>query len=87
MNSFFIICVFFDLSLSCNNPSFRIYLNFVLSNLLTNAIKFTPKNGEINIGLEQFKNEVKISLSDTGKGFSAGQILQINNHHNHSAAL
>lgn len=50
----------------------------VLRNLLSNAIKFTPKNGEINIGLEQFKNEVKISLSDTGKGFSPDQILQIN---------
>jgi len=50
----------------------------VLRNLLTNAIKFTPKGGEINIGVEQLQNEVKISLSDTGNGLTLEQVHQIN---------
>ena len=50
----------------------------VLRNLLTNSIKFTPKGGEISIGLEQFKNEVKIILSDTGNGLTLEQVHQIN---------
>lgn len=34
-------------------------------NLLNNAIKFTPENGEITISAETLPNEVKISVSDT----------------------
>ncbi|MFR1842386.1 MAG: ATP-binding protein [Oscillospiraceae bacterium] len=40
-------------------------------NLLNNAIKFTPENGEITISAETLPNEVKISVSDTGIGMTA----------------
>ena len=72
------ITIFTDLSTEITAKLDSDMFELVLRNLLTNAIKFTPKGGEINIGIEQLKNEVKISLSDTGKGLSSEQIHQIN---------
>jgi len=37
-------------------------------NLLTNAVKFTPNNGEITVSCGQEKNSVKIAVRDTGHG-------------------
>ena len=42
----------------------------VISNLLTNAIKYTPSYGEINISSEIREKSVLISISDNGIGFS-----------------
>lgn len=40
----------------------------VINNLVSNALKFTPKRGEIKINLEQKNEGVLISISDTGIG-------------------
>ncbi len=40
----------------------------VLWNLLTNAVKFTPANGRIQIVLERVNSHVEISVEDTGIG-------------------
>lgn len=40
-------------------------------NLIGNAIKFTPKNGEISLSLKECANILKITVSDTGTGISA----------------
>lgn len=45
-------------------------INTVLRNLITNAIKFTEKNGKINVFAVQEIDEIKISVSDTGVGIS-----------------
>lgn len=43
-------------------------LRRALSNLLENAIKFTPANGTIRIGLRQRDNRVELWVQDTGIG-------------------
>ncbi|XWK86885.1 MAG: PAS domain S-box protein [Phormidium sp.] len=45
-------------------------LQQVVWNLLTNAIKFTPKNGRVEIRLERVGEGAQITVSDTGKGIS-----------------
>jgi PAS domain S-box-containing protein len=43
-------------------------LQQVFWNLLTNAIKFTPRDGKIQIVLQRVNSHVEISVSDTGEG-------------------
>jgi len=40
----------------------------VMSNLISNAVKFSPKNGVVDITLTNMDNFVRISVSDTGEG-------------------
>ena len=43
----------------------------VVWNLLSNAFKFTPMDGSIEIALERDRDEARLSVSDTGIGISA----------------
>jgi len=43
-------------------------LEQVLSNLLVNAIKFTPANGSVEVSIEASNSLVRLTVSDTGTG-------------------
>lgn len=45
-------------------------IEIVLFNLLSNAIKFTETGGEVTMTVEQFENELKIQVRDTGCGIA-----------------
>jgi signal transduction histidine kinase/CheY-like chemotaxis protein len=45
-------------------------LQQVFLNLLTNAVKFTPDGGKIDIGLRRVGSNVRIEVSDTGQGIN-----------------
>ncbi|GAA0484047.1 sensory box histidine kinase PhoR [Salinibacillus aidingensis] len=49
----------------------------LLLNLLSNAIHYTPEDGQINIGAEENRNEVQINITDTGIGIPQEHLPRI----------
>ena len=49
----------------------------VLSNLVGNAVKFTPRQGRITIAAEAIDGEVRFAVIDTGPGIPAEQLPHI----------
>ncbi len=45
-------------------------LQQVMWNLLTNAVKFTPKNGRVQVLLERVNSHLEVSVTDTGEGIA-----------------
>lgn len=51
-------------------PVDRRRIEQVLTNMLSNAIKFTPKGGRIEIAVEETGEGVRVSIADNGPGIS-----------------
>jgi CheY-like chemotaxis protein/nitrogen-specific signal transduction histidine kinase len=52
-------------------------LEKIISNLLSNAFKFTPEGGKINLGVVKNKGYVNINIFDSGIGISKEKISKI----------
>jgi PAS domain S-box-containing protein len=52
-------------------------LQQIFTNLLANAVKFTPDGGKIAVGMEKNGDDVRISVEDTGKGIGAEELPHI----------
>jgi len=55
----------------------RDMLHLVLRNLVSNAIKFTPENGKIEISTEKREKELAIHVKDTGVGIPKENLEKI----------
>ena len=49
----------------------------IVGNLVSNAMKFTPSDGRIEVRIARRGSEVEIQVSDTGAGISSDQLLQV----------
>jgi two-component system, cell cycle sensor histidine kinase PleC len=52
----------------------RLCVDRMLANIIENAIKFTPRGGEIRLGAWQAEDGVVLEISDTGIGMSDDQL-------------
>lgn len=52
-------------------------VNTVVRNLISNAIKFTPESGTVKISAQAGKDEVLVSVEDTGVGIPASVIEKL----------
>jgi PAS domain S-box-containing protein len=52
-------------------------VTLIFRNILSNAMKFTPNNGSIEIKVKKINKFIQISISDTGRGISKENIAKI----------
>jgi len=52
-------------------------LRSILDNLLSNALRYTPEDGEILLSAEEIKQFVQFSVRDTGRGIEAERLSSI----------
>lgn len=71
-----------QLSIQVNGESVQVQadrdrISQVFTNLLANAIKFTPEKGRISISIEKNKEYIKWTIQDTGNGISVDELSHI----------
>ncbi len=72
------------LTLRVDAPASEVYARFdyervvqVLSNLLRNAVQYSPAGGTITVSVERHERGCRISVSDTGRGIQAADLERI----------
>lgn len=57
----------------------KFIISTVLRNLITNAIKFTPKSGLISVSVEEKENNIQVLIKDNGVGIDKENIEKLFN--------
>ncbi len=55
----------------------ELYLRMAISNLISNAIKYTPEAGKIEVSLNVTPRNIRIKVSDNGVGISKKQLPEL----------
>lgn len=66
-----------DLEGSCWADVDRVQIERMITNLLSNALKFTPKGGEVRVTVRRVENRVEVTVADTGKGIPTESLPHI----------
>jgi signal transduction histidine kinase/DNA-binding NarL/FixJ family response regulator len=53
------------------------HIHQIIINLMSNAVKYTPKGGKVWISASKFVDKIKISIHDTGVGVSPQKIAKL----------
>lgn len=61
----------------------RNHIQVVLRNIISNAIKFTDPMGKVNVTISNQNKDIKISVSDSGKGMAQSEIDKLFNIQTH----
>jgi heavy metal sensor kinase len=59
-----------DLPRECFAAIDRVQIERMLTNLLSNALKFTPHGGKVRVGMRCLADRVEVTIEDTGRGIA-----------------
>jgi heavy metal sensor kinase len=66
-----------DLPKACPAEVDRIQIERMLSNLISNALKFTPPGGEVRVSLKPHEDRIDLIVEDTGRGIAPEHLPHI----------
>ncbi|MEO8595496.1 MAG: ATP-binding protein [Candidatus Solibacter sp.] len=66
-----------ELPAECTAEVDRVQIERMITNLLSNALKFTPEGGAVKMALRVTANHVEIVVEDNGRGISAAHLPHI----------
>lgn len=71
-----------ELALAIGPPSTGVFgdahrIETILTNLVGNAVKYTPSGGRVKVAVEDGTEHVRVSISDTGRGISPDEIAHV----------
>jgi signal transduction histidine kinase len=66
-----------DLPPECAAEVDRVQIERMLSNLLSNALKFTPAGGRVHVALRSLPESIVVEVEDTGSGIPEEHIPHI----------
>jgi heavy metal sensor kinase len=66
-----------DLPPACYVEVDRVQIERMISNLISNAVKFTPAGGEVRVSVECHPDRIDIIVEDTGRGISPEHLSHI----------
>jgi signal transduction histidine kinase len=72
--------VHIDIQVAQNLPLINIdgnKLSWALTNLISNAIRYSPSGGQVLISANEIENEIWVAVKDNGKGIPPGELERI----------